>query len=230
MEHILGWTYKLHLPKTWSSYHWRNLWVRTIYGTYEIVDDEAKSISYYNGEHLFLAYENFVNDEGRIHLIKTNDGVNWTNINDDELTLPLSESNDETLIYNSGKFVTLTDITFDDDLKILFVESDTENSDDGNISIKEWYNNNTLKITDTNHNQNSAAYFNGNIVTIQDGEAGIPGGDIVIYEKYVEKFRDDSTNCNYFRKAINSTEKSVVSCSPTSLNESSSHYIVNGDH
>jgi hypothetical protein len=129
-------------------------------------------------------------------------------------------------VYESEGYIYLKDIT---DGKVLFTESTDYDPTKGTRIVKEWSVDGIKSITETNHNYNAGAYVGGNILVTQDGLKGWVGGDIVLYQDYTEIARDNSSNCNYVRKVINSDDKAVVSCDNFHLNESASHYILTID-
>jgi len=228
-EHV-GYTNYLIDPRIHAARNIRTLWYRVGDDRKQLVEGGHYSISYYDGSTLYLAYNQLVDGKPdnriNIYLIKTVDGINWTNINNKALELPLLTHNDDTLIYESEGYVYLKDITHG---KVLFTESTDYDPTIGTRIVKEWSVDGIRDITETNHNYNAGAYVGGNILVTQDGLKGWAGGDIVLYENYIEIARDNSSNCNYIRKVINSDDKAVVSCDNFHLNESASHYILTVD-
>jgi len=232
-EHV-GYTSYLKDPDIHATINIRTLWYRVGEDVKQLVEGGHYSVSYYDGETLYLAYNQLVDGkpDNRINLyvIKTNDGINWTNLSGKALTLPLSPHNDDALVYESSGYVYLKDITVGDfGLKILFTESTDYDPTKGIRIVKEWTPTGMTSITETNHNYNAGAYVGGNILITQDGIKGWTGGDIVLYRNYVEIARDNSSNCNYIRKVINSNDKAVVSCDNFHLDGTASHYILTID-
>jgi len=229
-EHV-GYTHYQYREGDTMAY--RMLWYRADNIKQKLVDGGHYSISYYDGEYLYLAYNQLVNGkpDNRINLyvIKTNDGANWTNIDGKALELPLLTHNEDAMVYESTGYIYLKDITVNDGLKILVTESTDYDPTIGTRTVKEWSVNGVRDITETNHNYNAGAYVGGNILVTQDGIKGWTGGDIVLYKNYIKIARDNSSNCNYIRKVINSDDKAVVSCDNFHLNESASHYILTID-
>ena len=213
-------------------------WMRTPYSRIgdvrtNLVKGGHYFISYYDDGVLYVAYNLLIDGhpDNRInlYLIKTSDGINWTNINNKALELPLEPHSIDALVYESDDYVYLKDITFNDGLKILFTESTDFDPTIGERFTKEWTVDGIKTITETNHNYNAGAYVGVNILITQDGTKGWIGGDIVLYENYVETARDKADNCAYVRKVINSNDKAVVSCDNFHLNDSASHYILTVD-
>jgi len=190
-------------------------------------------ISYYDGETMYMAYNLLVDGhpDNRInlYLIKTSDGVNWTTLDNKPLILPLAQHNEDAMIYESTGYVYLKDISVDDGLKILFTESTDYDPTIGERVVKEFRVDSIRDIASTNHNYNGAAYVGENIILTNGENNGWIGGDIILYENYIETTRDSSGNCSYVRKVINKSDKAVISCDNFHLNNSASHYILTVD-
>lgn len=220
--------YDIH-PKQWMrSPHYRVDGVRK-----QLVRGGHYYISYYDGKTMYIAYNLLVggHPDNRINLysIKTNDGVNWLTLDNKGLDLPLDPHNDDALIYESEGYVYLKDISVNDGLKILFTESTDFDPTIGEKVVKEFKVDGIRDVASTNHNYNGAAYVGDNIILTNGDNNGWIGGDIILYENYIETTRDSSSNCSYARKVINSNNKAVISCDNFHLNESASHYILTVD-
>jgi hypothetical protein len=229
-EHV-GYTHYMYEENDPMAY--RTLWSRIGDVRQKLVHGGHYSIRYYDGEYSYMAYNQLVNGHPdtriNLYMMKTKDGVNWTTLDDRPLTVPLETHNEDAMIYQSMGNVYLKDITVDDSVKILFTESTSSDPTQGQRFVKEWKDGQIRTITETNHNYNAGAYIGENILVTQDGIEGWTGGDIVLYENYVETQRDNTSNCNYIRKVVNSEDKAVVSCDNYHLEEAASHYILSLD-
>lgn len=231
-EHI-GYTHYLIDSDIHDVRNMRTLWYRVNDMRIQLVEGGHYSVSYYEGGTLYLAYNQLV--EGKpdnrinLYLIKTVDGINWTNKDNKPLNLPLLTHDTNALIYESEGYIYLKDITVNDGVKILFTESTDFDPTKGSRVVKEWNDGLNKSISETNHNYNAGAYVGGNILITQNGNKSWTGGDIVLYKNHIEIERDSSGNCNYVRKVIDSVNEAVVSCDNYHLNDSSSHYILTVD-
>jgi len=210
----VGYTYYTKDADIHPTRNIRELWYRVGDKRVQLVKGGHYAVSYYDGETLYLAYNQLVDarPDNRInlYLMKTDNGVDWFTIDNKPLELPLAPHSDDTLIYESNGYVYMKDIT--DGVKISFVESSDFDPTKGERLIKEWHNGEIKTINETNHNYNSSSYFGEYTITTQDGTAGYGGGDMVLYSDGLEIFRDNTCNWNYVRKAINNTKAGVVSC------------------
>lgn len=192
----------------------RELWYMIGDKRTKIASGGHYSVSYYDGEYLYVAYNLLVDGKPdnriNLYLVKTKNGIDWFNYSDKKLTLPLIPNDYDAIIYESSGYIYLKDIT--NGVKISFVESSDFDPSKGSRCSKQWDDKVVTEISETNHNYNSVSYFGDHIVTTQDGVDSYGGGDIVMYSGGNEIYRDNTCNWNYVRKAINNNNTGVVSC------------------
>ena len=168
-----------------------------------------------------------------LYAMKTTNGTDWTNLQGDALTLPLVQDSNQTKVFASAGYVYLKDLKIVNNwLKVLFTESNSADPTKGSRTLKEWSEfkglNKSYKVEDTSHNYNGAAYIGKHIVTT-NSDRNMIGGDIVLRDEEGEIYRDNTENCAYIRKVINSNKKAVASCDNFHLNNTASHYILTLD-
>jgi len=210
----IGYTYYTKDEDIHPTINIRELWYRVNDKRQKLVKGGHYSVSYYDGEFLYIAYNLLIDGKPdnrvNLYLIKTKNGIDWLNIGGKRLNLPLEQHDDDALIYESTGFVYMKDIT--DGVRISFIESTDFDPTKGERRAKEWSDGVVSDISEVNHNYNSVSYIGDYIITTQDGLFGLGGGDMVLYSDGVEAYRDNSCNWNYVRKAVNSNKAAVVSC------------------
>ena len=204
------------------------------------LNDEIKQIV--KGGHYYISYYDQTNhtmyvvynwlidghpdNRVKLYAIKTTDGISWTNLDGKPLILPLPENSQDAIIFAGQGYTYLKDLKFDGKLNVLFTESSSADPTKGVRYLKEWKQGEFPKtIEKTNHNYSGAAYVGQYIITT-NSDRNMIGGDIVVYQDYREIYRDDSQNCAYVRKVMNSRSDAVVSCDNFHSDGKASHYLI----
>jgi hypothetical protein len=174
-----------------------------------------------------------------IYLLKTKDGVNWTNIDNEPLTLPLSPNDSRALVYESdsrGNNIYLKDITYRLGVRILFTEATTNDPTQGSRTVKEYWEDEKqiFEVGDTNHNYSSAAYveYRGNLYIAFNPYDAHPymGGSVNFNKVYLGgnsfKTSIDDGNYSYVRKVYGVDGKLVAGKGESDMHVNSEHVLI----
>ena len=247
----------MHYPQLWpvgliySDYNGtkREPWITNETCTKKLVDGGHYNISYWDGSWLHMVYNTHERDSypngnaildrrKNIYYMKTQDGCNWKNIDNLDITakLPLYELDTDTLLVdteqqNGYKWAYLKDITVEaNQVKILAVLSQSYVPTSGSrklvqISGKDSNPNNVQLITnEIGHNYDSGNYVNGYIVTPTNNhsEKDYAGGDLKVFDingNYLNTYSDildgQYLKYNYVKKVYNGTG-AVLGATPSS--------------
>lgn len=186
-------------------------------GHYNMSIDDAGTI------HMIYNWHENGNLDTRTNLyyMKSDDGCVWTDKNNNILTLPLSEFDNQTLIHETpGKYTYLKDIeVINGELNILVVVSDSFYPDEGSRYLHNFTLDTDTVITEVGHNYNTGSFMDGYILTPTFGVFGYAGGDVEVfnYDSTHQLKANFSYMYNYCRKVINGSG-CYVSETPSSIN------------
>lgn len=177
-----------------------------------------------------------------LFVMKTVDGMEWTNLDGKVLNLPMEENSPLTRILEVeglGKYIYLKDVYIDSKgaFRVLYVASSSYDPTIGIRIIKEYVNGKTRVIEETGHNYNSAAYLEDStglyMVTAGKGDVpGYSGGPLSLYRENDEGVwelkhtLDDNLNYSYFRRVRDGGLKGVVSVGSSEADLGSEQYNV----
>ena len=203
----------------------RELYARNTSCDQKLVSGGHYNISYDDGETIHMVY-NWHEDKNldkrrHIFYMTSKDGCVWTDKNDNILTLPLSEFDQQTLLYESPYYAYLKDIqVIDGELNILTVFSDSFYPDEGSRQLYNLTLNTKTLITNIGHNYNTGGYVNGYIVTPVNGQFGYAGGDIEVFNlNGTRQLKAGfSYQYNYCRKVFNGRGCYVSEAVSSSIN------------
>lgn len=232
-EHV-GYTHYIKDTDYHDTINIRSLWYRVGDKRVNIAKGGHYAMSLYEDGYMYVVYNSYEGEhpDYRVNLyaLKTNDGINWTTLDNAAVTLPLEPFDTIAQVYDTEGYGYLKDLKVDDKgLNILFTDSDGKDPTQGKRFTKEWTKDGVRVIAETNHNYNGAAYIGDNIIHAQDGQFGRAGGDLVLYKDYKEVDRDSSDSCTYVRKVVNSDNEAVVSCVNYHLTGTGTHHILTVD-
>lgn len=221
------WTY----PQLWKQaliYTKYNNWKRELHGRNKFCDNKLVegghyAVSYDDGEWLHMAYNwhpnGKVDQRTGIYYMKTRDGCNWFDIDDNKLSLPVSEFDTTTRLWATD-LMYLKDITvIDGKVNILGVESPQAYPYGGFRYLYRYTASERVLITEVGHNYNTGGFIDGYIITPTFGDTGYAGGDLSMFD--YDGHEVDKGNYkyiyNYVRKVFNGSG-AYVSEAPSSVN------------
>ncbi len=223
------WTY----PQLWQHvmiYSKYNNWRRELHAKNRFCDNKLVegghyAVSYDDGEWVHMAYnwhpEGKVDDRTGVYYMKSRDGCNWFDVNDNELTLPLSEFDTSTLLHETNRLY-LKDLTVKDgEVNILAVESDLAFPYGGTRKLYRFTPTEKNFITDVGHNYNTGGFIDGYIVTPTFGKTGFAGGDLSIFDWYGNELNTGNYKYlyNYVRKIYKGSGAYVSEAPSSHLHE-----------
>lgn len=189
----------------------RELYSRTVNCDQKLVSGGHYNISFYDGQTVHMVYNWHENSNldmrTNLYYMKSDDGCVWKDKNDNILTLPLSEFDNQTLIHSTpNKYTYLKDIdVINGEVNILAVVSDSFYPDEGNRYLHKFTLITDTLITEVGHNYNTGGFIDGYIVTPTFGSFGHAGGDVEVFDlDGTHQLKSNfSYMYNYCRKVIN---------------------------
>lgn len=186
--YYVGYTHYVKDPDIHASRNVREIWYRLNGARTRIAKGaHYQNTFYYDGNvYTFFNYLKNASADSRYNLfaLKTSDGVNWTNLNGDPITLPVEQNDESILVYETeskNTYVYLKDTFYDENgVRFLFTESDSSDPTTGTRTLKEYRNNEVHVVSETNHNYSSGAYVRLNdktyiIANTNDGSQYLGG-------------------------------------------------------
>lgn len=220
----------------------RTTWTNLNGNRQQLLTGAHYNVSLYSDGFLYVFYNYLVEGkpDERINLyaIKTNDGFNWTTLDDRELSTPISYLDNRPMVHESEGYVYLKDLTvFNGRPRFLFVESTSFDPTQGTRQLKEFVQGQVTDIYPSHHNYSSAAYIHKNgelyVIANNEGQPYYNGGGLSLMKlvngsyKQVEQLNDG--NYNYIRKVFNTSAMAVSGLGESDVYLTSEHVIINLD-
>lgn len=209
--YYLGYTHYVKDPTIHPTRNIREIWYKLNGVRTRIAKGAHYQNTYYHNGWVYVAFNWLKNgspeERYNLYVIKTSDGINWKNVNNQTVTLPLEQDDATAKVYQTEpNLVYLKDITYHIGPHVLFTESSNEDPTQGQRTLKSWWSLSEtppIKVTETNHNYSAGAYvkYDNNLWVLANPDSGVHylGGDINLYKMYSTAFslKDTFSGANY---------------------------------
>ncbi|GAM73848.1 hypothetical protein JCM19241_5044 [Vibrio ishigakensis] len=232
-----GGLYELYSKYKFSSSKFieREIWFRDKNRNYNVVKGGHYQISTLHNGTLYTVYNNHPrgrsDERENLYGIKLTPEGQWHSFEDNKINIPALPDDNRLLLYNSSKsnkLVFLKDIIFDAEgnLRVLFIESDSQDPTIGKRKLMEWTQNGVIEVSSSGHNYNSATYIKGlddlYLLNVTEGEPNYTGGKLQLRklskDHWIIEDSNEDYNFSYVRRVENTTYKAIASVGSSSKN------------
>jgi len=242
--YYVGYTHYVKDPAIHPTRNVREIWYNLNGSRTRLAKGAHYQVTYYHNGTIYVFFnylKNAAADERyNLYGMKTSDGVNWTNLLNEPLSLPVEQDDDIVRLYETesvGNLVYLKDITYKLGVRALFTEATTKDPTLGERYVKEfWYDDgeDPIKtVSETNHNYSSAAYIehkNNTYIVLNKGVQPYAGGDISLFKVYLSGYNlvdtANSGNYSYIRKVYGVDSMAVSGFGNSDVQSSSEHVMI----
>jgi hypothetical protein len=204
----------------------RTLYVNSPECSQKLVEGGHYQVSYYDGNRLFSFYnwtpEGRVTTRHNLYYIESSDGgCTWQNAERQALELPLSENNEQALLYKTQpeNLYPVDAYVLNGKPAALFIQSDTGSPRRGPYDLYVWRSGVKEFVTQVGHQYNTGFMYEENgrefIVTPTLGVKDFAGGRIGLFERVNGQWTlideiNDGGNYNYIRRVYNGGGEAIL--------------------